>query len=208
MESIVATQRLGAWFDGDVQLTADGVPVLWHDNRLPDGSMVGDENIAEVVDQGVIRLKRLARYAARHNMPTLLEIKRISTLTNKDVQVVGRAIHGGGASGRTLLGAGDFGGLKRIRALLPRMHVYWRSDRNEPLTTAAAANRGASLVQARPDRWTPDLVSDFRAAGYCGHSQLGSVGVGGRLRRRRDTAAGQRTRCRRQVLPSSPSLDE
>src|SRR3954453_16058162 len=71
MESVVATQRLGAWFDGDIQLTADGVPVLWHDNRLPDGSLVGDENIAEVVDQGVIRLKRLARFAARHNMPIL-----------------------------------------------------------------------------------------------------------------------------------------
>jgi hypothetical protein len=166
MQSAVRTHRLGAWFDGDIQLTADGVPVLWHDNRLPDGSLVGSENLAQVRDQGVITLTRLAHYAARHDMPALLEVKRISALTDHDLRVITGAIRAHGDIGLTLLGGGDFGGLRRIHALAPHLFTYWRADDNEPLTTDAASRRSASFVEASSERWTPELVSQFRAAGY------------------------------------------
>jgi glycerophosphoryl diester phosphodiesterase len=168
----------------DVQLTADGVPVLLHDSTV-DRTTNGSGDISELtidevekLDAGSwfdtsfrgTRIPRLADFldllAATPHKKALIELKEY--WTPNDIRGVLDAIYLRGVQNRVVFAGKNLGTVSNLRdeaAAIPRV-IIRRDLPADPV--GLAAYYGAIAIMTSP--WSletyPDAVADMHAAGY------------------------------------------
>lgn len=153
----------------DVQPSADGVPVILHDDTLDrttdrsgDVSLLTWEQIAEARSEGepVPRLEEVVAWAAETGAFLNVELKRPGAEAAA-VEVIARA----GLRERTVFSSFLAASVAEVRRLDPAATCYFLSDGRAGVAMAAARELGAAGVCLGARRATPAALAEFRRAG-------------------------------------------
>jgi glycerophosphoryl diester phosphodiesterase len=153
----------------DVQPSADGVPVVLHDDTLDrttdqtgDVSLLEWEQIATARSEGepVPRLEEVVEWAAASGAFLNVELKR----PGAEAAAVA-AIVGAGLRGRTIFSSFLSASVAEVRRLDPAATCYFLSDGRAGLAMAVARQLGAAGVCLGARRATPAALAEFRRAG-------------------------------------------
>jgi glycerophosphoryl diester phosphodiesterase len=153
----------------DVQPSADGVPVVLHDDTLDrttdqtgDVATLAWERIARARagDEPVPRLEEVVEWAARTGAFLNVELKRAGA----EAAAVA-AIAGAGLRERTIFSSFVAASVAEVRRLDPAAACYLLSDGRAGLAMAVARQIGASGVCLGARRATPAALAEFRRAG-------------------------------------------
>jgi glycerophosphoryl diester phosphodiesterase len=153
----------------DVQPSADGVPVVLHDDTLDRTTdLSGDvatlpwERIAEARAGGepVPRLEEVVAWAAEAGAFLNVELKRPGAEA-ASLDAIARA----GLQARTVFSSFDAASVAEVRRLDPAAACYLLSEGRAGMAMAAARQLGASGVCLAARRSTPAALAEFRRAG-------------------------------------------
>jgi glycerophosphoryl diester phosphodiesterase len=153
----------------DVQPSADGVPVILHDDTLDrttdatgDVSTLPWERIAAARAEGepVPRLEEVVAWAARTGAFLNVELKRAGA---EAASVA--AIAAAGLRARTVFSSFIAASVAEVRRLDPAATCYFLSDGRAGVAMAVARQLGASGVCLAARRATPAALAEFRRAG-------------------------------------------
>ena len=153
----------------DVQPSADGVPVVLHDDTLDrttdatgDVSTLPWARIAEARAGGepVPRLEEVVAWAAESGAFLNVELKRPGAEAAA-VEAIARA----GLRGRTVFSSFSTASVAEVRRLDPEATCYFLSEGRAGLAMAVARQLGASGVCLAARRSTPAALAEVRRAG-------------------------------------------